>query len=206
MSQSLALLYAGWVGNLTSLGGLQSMAGLTNHDAAKLCGVARETYRRWRTDRPFPLYASRLLAVRAGYVPWAGWERWFYNPCDRTLNHIDLKNGFSPSKMAEFLFLRQTYEQAAARAGVKKGGVISGLSRYRQAQGEPRPGGLRFREFRGLRATSPGPVRARPAATPPPIPPFIRTVSCPASDFAPHNHFSHQRREPCSHQQNKSNN
>jgi len=107
MSQSLALLYAGWVGNLTSLGGLQSLAGLTNVDAAKLCGVARETYRRWRTDRTPPLYAFRLLTIRAGYVPWPGWEKWFYNPFDQTLNHVDLKNGFYPGKVAEFLFLRQ---------------------------------------------------------------------------------------------------
>lgn len=103
MSQCVAMLREGWVGNLTTLGGLQTMAGLTDGEAAALCGVAKETYRRWRTDRHPPLYAFRLLSVQAGYLPWPGWEKWFYNGYDQSLVHVDLKEGFSPAKVTEFL-------------------------------------------------------------------------------------------------------
>lgn len=137
MSQCIALLHAGWMGNLTSLGELQTMAGLTHRDAAQLCGVAAETYRRWRTDRTPPLYAFRLLSVGAGFIPWPGWEKWFYNPFDQTLVHVDLKDGFSPAKVAEFLFLRQRYEPATT----PKRSRIVRLSHYRQAQGVAAPAG-----------------------------------------------------------------
>ena len=117
MSQIITLLEDGWAGKLPSLGYLQTVAGLNDTGAAMLCGVASETYRRWRTDRTPPLYAFRLLSIMAGYVPWHGWEQWFFNPFDRSLNHPELKDGFSPSLVAEFLFLRQTYQTHATETG-----------------------------------------------------------------------------------------
>ena len=114
MSQIITLLEDGWAGKLPSLGYLQTVAGLNDTGAAKLCGVASETYRRWRTDRTPPLYAFRLLSIMAGYMPWAGWEQWFFNPFDQTLNRPDLKDGFSPVQIAEFLFLRHRYQQKKA--------------------------------------------------------------------------------------------
>ena len=111
MSQIITLLEDGWAGKLPSLGYLQTVAGLNDTGAAMLCGVASETYRRWRTDRTPPLSAFRLLSIMAGYVPWRGWEQWFFNPFDQTLNQPDLKDGFSPVQIAEFLFLRHRYQQ-----------------------------------------------------------------------------------------------
>jgi hypothetical protein len=110
VSQIITLLDDGWTGKLPSLGYVQTVAGLSNSDAAKLCGVSPETYRRWRTDRKPPLYAWRLLTIMAGYVPWTGWEHWFYNRFDQTLNKHDLKDGFAPGQIWEFVFLRHRYK------------------------------------------------------------------------------------------------
>ncbi|GAB4302434.1 MAG: hypothetical protein Kow0096_23920 [Thiohalomonadaceae bacterium] len=76
MRSSSELLHQGWTGNLTTLRELQLFAGLSNEDAARLCLVSPETYRRWRRDRSPNPTAVRLLAVLAGYVPWRGWDGW----------------------------------------------------------------------------------------------------------------------------------
>lgn len=65
-----------WLGDLTTLRTLQLLCRYTNAEAAALCGVSVETYRRWRTDRRPTLAAVRLLSVMAGYVPWRGWSGW----------------------------------------------------------------------------------------------------------------------------------
>ena len=54
VSQIFPLLQDGWMGNLPSLGYVQSVAGISQHEVASLCGVSSETYRRWRTDRKPP--------------------------------------------------------------------------------------------------------------------------------------------------------
>jgi hypothetical protein len=120
MSQTVDLLQDGWLGKLPSLGYLQTVAGVNNNEAAKLCDVSPETYRRWRRDRKPPLYAFRLLTIRAGYVPWPGWEKWFYNRHDQTLVLVDLKDGFPPAKVAEFLYMRQRYKDAVMRSRATK--------------------------------------------------------------------------------------
>ncbi|RME34851.1 MAG: hypothetical protein D6786_03640 [Gammaproteobacteria bacterium] len=66
----------GWLGNLTTLSTLQRSAGLSNEQAARLCFVSPETYRRWKSDRKPNPCAVRLMAVMAGYMPWQGWHRW----------------------------------------------------------------------------------------------------------------------------------
>lgn len=76
MRELTELLQAGYQGNLTTPRRLQSLARLSTNDAAALCGVSKETYRRWGKDRPPNQAALRLLAIRAGYVPWDGWEGW----------------------------------------------------------------------------------------------------------------------------------
>lgn len=68
------LLADGWAGDLTTLPYLQLLTGLSDLQAAQICAIAPETYRRWRTDRRPNAAAVRLLAVTAGYVPWRGWE------------------------------------------------------------------------------------------------------------------------------------
>jgi len=66
----------GWLGNLTTLATLQLSAGLSNEQAARLCGVSPQTYRRWKADRKPNPCAVRLMAVMAGYLPWDGWHGW----------------------------------------------------------------------------------------------------------------------------------
>lgn len=77
MAHSLSfLLRDAYMGNPTALRGVQVLGGLTNEEAARLCLVSPETFRRWRSDRPANPTAVRLLAVHAGYLPWRGWDGW----------------------------------------------------------------------------------------------------------------------------------
>lgn len=70
------LLHRAWAGNLPTLRQFHIITGMTPEQAAAVCGVSTETYRRWRCDRTPNPAAVRLLAVLAGYVPWRGWEGW----------------------------------------------------------------------------------------------------------------------------------
>jgi hypothetical protein len=70
------LLQQGYWGNLTALGALQSVLGMSNAQAAAACLVSPHTYRRWRTDRTPNPTAIRLLSIMAGYLPWSGWSDW----------------------------------------------------------------------------------------------------------------------------------
>ena len=70
------LLADGYAGKLTTLRQLQLACGMDDQEAARFCLVSPETYRRWRTDRPPNPTAVRLLAIRAGYLPWPEWRGW----------------------------------------------------------------------------------------------------------------------------------
>jgi hypothetical protein len=70
------LLGAGFAANLTALRALQQRARLSDAAAADSLCVSLRTYRRWlQHGNPSPT-AVRLLAILAGFVPWAGWEGW----------------------------------------------------------------------------------------------------------------------------------
>jgi hypothetical protein len=70
------ILREGFMGNVTTLRNLQLMCGYSNTQAAEVCCVSVETYRRWRRDRTPNRAAVRLLAIFAGYLPWDGWRGW----------------------------------------------------------------------------------------------------------------------------------
>jgi hypothetical protein len=110
MTGIASILRDSWEGTLTKLGYIQTVAGISDEQAAGLCFVAPETYRRWRTDRKPNRCAVRLLGVVAGYVPWAGWEKWFYSQADRKLYGPSLREGFTPSEVERIPWLRQTLE------------------------------------------------------------------------------------------------
>lgn len=76
MTVSSEFLQEGFAGNLATLRTLQLLCRFSLADAAKFCGVSPHTFRRWRTDRKPPLAAVRLLAIRAGYLPWPDWRGW----------------------------------------------------------------------------------------------------------------------------------
>jgi hypothetical protein len=69
-------LQAGYLGDLTTLRTLQLLCRFSLNDAARYCGVSPHTFRRWRSDRVPPRSAVRLLAIRAGYLPWPDWAGW----------------------------------------------------------------------------------------------------------------------------------
>ncbi len=64
------------MGNLPTLPSLQLLCGFSNQEAAHFCFVSPETYRRWLHDRPANPTAIRLLAIRAGFLPWPQWRGW----------------------------------------------------------------------------------------------------------------------------------
>jgi hypothetical protein len=76
MTSASEFLIDGYAGNLTTLRTLQLIAGLSSEDAARFLFVSPETYRRWRADRAPNPTAVRLLAIRAGYLPWPEWQGW----------------------------------------------------------------------------------------------------------------------------------
>lgn len=76
MGLNAELLKDGFMGDLTTLRALQQRCRFTDRQAADFCLVAPDTYRRWGRDRAPSPTAVRLLAVCAGYVPWAGWDGW----------------------------------------------------------------------------------------------------------------------------------
>lgn len=69
-------LRAAYLGSLPELRRMQFIAGLSESDAADFCLVSPHTYRRWLRDRPPRPAMARLMAIRAGYLPWPGWEGW----------------------------------------------------------------------------------------------------------------------------------
>lgn len=138
------ILDDGWHDNLSSLFELQAIAGLTNEQAAALCGVTLRSYQRWKQTQRAPGYAYRLLAVMAGFLPWRGFENWYFCPHDGRLYRRDLRDGFHPSELFEFLFSRQ-----AATLGIASNSdILAHLFRYKinpradgDARGAARPSG-----------------------------------------------------------------
>jgi hypothetical protein len=76
MSETSLLLREAFEGELTTVAPIQLAAGLSLPAAAAFCMVSPETFRRWRSDRVPNRTALRLLAIKAGLVPWTGWEGW----------------------------------------------------------------------------------------------------------------------------------
>ena len=70
-------LFRAYSGDLTAFGQIVYRCRL--HHPAKLaeyCMISTETARRWlRTGKPNKA-ALKLLAVKAGYLPWSGWKNW----------------------------------------------------------------------------------------------------------------------------------
>ena len=63
--------------NLSALRELQYRAQLSNPEASVFLGVTPRTLRRWHAPNSTPPeWARLLLAMRAGHVPWAGWDDW----------------------------------------------------------------------------------------------------------------------------------
>ena len=96
------------------LGELRSMAGISESEAVELTFASPHTYRRWKTDRKPNRCAVRLLAVCAGFIPWRGWERWFYNRFDQKLYCDDLKYGFSTDELTRYHYVLQAYRDLEA--------------------------------------------------------------------------------------------
>jgi transcriptional regulator with XRE-family HTH domain len=106
MSYSSDFLAQGFMGNLTTLHDLQFRCRMTNEQAADMCGVSPETYRRWLKDRRPSVAAVKLLAILAGYVPWYGWEEWeVHNGYLFPPGFV--KNGMTAGDLHSMVFLRQ---------------------------------------------------------------------------------------------------
>ena len=96
MTDTVSLLQDGFTGKPGMLRTMQAMARMTDSEAATFCLVSPETYRRWKMDRTPKASGVRLLSLRAGFVAWPGWEKFFFCSYDGRLYHEDLRDGFAP--------------------------------------------------------------------------------------------------------------
>jgi len=147
MSQLQALLADGFAGNLPNPQTLQAIARLSQAEAAAYCRVSLETYRRWLRDRPTPPMALRLMSLRAGFMPWPGWERYLYCPSDGLLYHESLKYGFQPHDLLrlhwqtqEVHWLRRALAQVNRTGSVTLGTPFATATGVPLSQTEPNPG------------------------------------------------------------------
>ena len=104
------LLESAYLGNITRPKEIQTLLSISDEVAADLCFVSPQTFRRWNHDRAPNRCAMKLLGILAGYVPWPGWEKFYYNPYDQMLYSHDLKYGFSPGDLHTLHYMRQGYE------------------------------------------------------------------------------------------------
>lgn len=106
MSDLVQFLQDGFEGNL-SIRTLQTIARLSRAEAASFCRVTLGTFNRWRTDRHTNPAAHRLMAIRAGFMPWPGWEQFFFCNFDGRLYHEHVKHGFTPDDLVSLHTLKQ---------------------------------------------------------------------------------------------------
>ena len=81
--------------------------------AARFCLVSAETFRRWRCDRTPNRTALRLLAIRAGYLPWPEWRGWELHGGCLFPPGIS-RGGFSPGDLLANPLWRQVVTSQAA--------------------------------------------------------------------------------------------
>ena len=76
MSYDSHFLSRAYHGDLSVFGQIVYRCRMTPEQVADYCMVSPETVRRWiRTRKPNPT-ALKLLAIKAGYLPWKSWEDW----------------------------------------------------------------------------------------------------------------------------------
>lgn len=106
MGLDTLLLQDGFAGDLTTLRALQLCCRMTDAQAAEYCMVSPETYRRWGKDRQPSPAAVRLMAIRAGYVPWPGWDNWEVHS-GRLFPPGFTRNGVSAGEIQAMPYFRQ---------------------------------------------------------------------------------------------------
>jgi hypothetical protein len=84
-------------GDLSVFGQIVYRCRMTPGQVADYCMVSPETVRRWiRTRKPNPA-ALKILAIKAGYLPWESWE-------DREMHNGYL---FLPGQVTHAVFIHQ---------------------------------------------------------------------------------------------------
>ena len=124
------------MGNLPSPQILQAIAGLSDAQAADYCRVSPETYRRWKADRRPNLTALHLLALRAGWCPWPGWEAFLYCQADGKLYHDDLRDGWEPGDLLR-LHWQESELQALRRENIRLQAALRAAEAGQQTSNNP---------------------------------------------------------------------
>lgn len=84
-------------------------AHLTNNKAAEVLGVTIRTVMRWKASHA-PAWASYILRVYAGHLPWPGWEGW-------QVQHGHLfqpgftRHGIKPGEIAALPYIHQLLKE-----------------------------------------------------------------------------------------------
>ena len=90
----------------TSLKPLMMLAKMDIHQTAEFLHVSKKTLYRWeQTGRPDPT-ASKLMAIRAGFVPWENWRGWEMH-AGRLFAPGQLRHGLTASMIEGMVIVRQ---------------------------------------------------------------------------------------------------
>ena len=98
--------------------------------------MSPRTYRRWlATGNPSPT-AVRLLAVLAGFVPWAGWDGWeVHNGSLFPPGYT--KGGIGPGEFFALVFYRQQVTEQRRRIAALEGELHALRAGARDSQSIP---------------------------------------------------------------------
>lgn len=115
-----------------SMRSLMLLSGMNLEQTSKALHVSIESLRRWeRSGKPNPT-ASKLLAILAGYIPWANWRGWemhgstLFAPGQR-------RNGMTSAMIENMIIqiqLKELYEEENQQ-------LRSELEKYRHSQKAP---------------------------------------------------------------------
>lgn len=106
MDEIQLVIERGYAGDPTALRTLQLLCRFSLEDAARFCLVSPETFRRWRCDRTPNATAVRLLAIRAGWLPWPEWDGWQMR-AGRLYPPQWIGQGLTPGEVAALPYLHQ---------------------------------------------------------------------------------------------------
>jgi hypothetical protein len=107
---------AGLEGDLSVFRELQLCCGFTDREAAAYCGVSLRTWRRWRRDQRPSMAALKLLAIRAGAMPWPDWSGWEVHSGHMFPPGQSIK-GFGPGHVLVVTFLHAQIAELRKQVG-----------------------------------------------------------------------------------------